>query len=247
MSTNTSNGKMGRRQAGVNGMRGRGRDGVGERMGGYRAIAPSEGPPRPAPADPRSESGGSAPSGTATAPAPAAYYPVPDTLAHLAGTWRVARSVRDLAGGDEGRFTGRTVFSPLEEGGPAGGGGLPDESGPAAGGGLLHEESGTFTWRGTARPAERTLRFLPGRAPGTADVRFADGRPFHVLDLSTGHWIADHPCAADLYRGEFTVSGPDRWRSVWRVRGPAKDLVLTTDYTRDLVAPEPAPEHRERQ
>jgi len=100
------------------------------------------------------------------------------------------------------------------------------------GGGLLHEESGTFTWQGVARPAERTLRFLPGGSPGTADVRFADGRPFHDLDLTTGRHVADHPCAADLYRGEFTVLDGDRWRTVWRVGGPAKDLVLTTDYAR---------------
>ncbi|MFI9613838.1 DUF6314 family protein [Streptomyces sp. NPDC052023] len=142
------------------------------------------------------------------------FWPVPDVLAYLAGQWQVRRTVRDLAGGDEGSFEGTTVFGPLQRGG------------------LLHEESGTFVWRGVARPAERTLRYLPGPARGTADVRFADGRPFHDLDLTTGWYVADHPCSADLYRGEFTVRDEARWRTVWRVRGPAKDLVLTTDYTR---------------
>ncbi|MER5995669.1 MULTISPECIES: DUF6314 family protein [Streptomyces] len=141
------------------------------------------------------------------------FWPVPDVLAHLRGRWRVERTVRDLASGDLGRFEGVTVFGPLE------------------GGGLLHRESGTFTWRGVARPAERTLRFLPGPG-GTARVRFADGRPFHDLDLSTGRHVADHPCSADLYRGEFTVRDEDHWRTVWRVRGPAKELELTTDYAR---------------
>ncbi|MEV5875939.1 DUF6314 family protein [Streptomyces sp. NPDC052101] len=143
------------------------------------------------------------------------FWPVSDVLAHLAGRWRVERSVRDLASGTEGHFSGVTVFGGLE------------------GGGLLHEESGTFTWQGVARPATRTLRFLPGPAPGTADVRFADGRPFHALDLTSGRYLAGHPCAADLYRGEFTVRDADRWRTVWRVGGPAKDLVLTTDYERE--------------
>ncbi|MGW3358427.1 DUF6314 family protein [Streptomyces bungoensis] len=142
------------------------------------------------------------------------FWPVADVLAHLAGRWRVDRSVRDLAGGDEGRFEGCTVFSPLPEGG------------------LLHEESGLFTWRGVERPATRTLRFLPGPGPGTADVRFADGRPFHHLDLGSGRYVAEHPCAADLYRGEFTVRDAGHWRSVWRVGGPAKDLLLVTDYAR---------------
>ncbi|MFC4467315.1 DUF6314 family protein [Streptomyces xiangluensis] len=142
------------------------------------------------------------------------FWPVADVLAYLAGSWRVERSVRDLASGEEGTFSGTTEFAPLEEGG------------------LLHHESGTFVWQGVARPAERTLRFLPGTTPSRADVRFADGRPFHDLDLTSGQHIADHPCAADLYRGEFTVSDADHWRTVWRVGGPAKDLVLTTDYTR---------------
>ncbi|MFR0353787.1 DUF6314 family protein [Streptomyces sediminimaris] len=143
-----------------------------------------------------------------------AFWPVPDVLAHLAGHWRVERTVRDLASGAEGRFGGTTVFSPLADGG------------------LFHQESGTFTWQGVSRPAERALRFLPGTPPGTADVRFADGRPFHHLDLTSGRYVADHPCAADLYRGEFTVRDADHWRTVWRVRGPAKDLVLVTEYAR---------------
>ncbi|MEY9489745.1 hypothetical protein RKD26_005539 [Streptomyces calvus] len=141
------------------------------------------------------------------------FWPVPDALDYLSGRWRAERSVRDLASGDRGRFTGTVDFGPLE------------------GGGLLHHESGAFTWRGVTRPAERTLRFLPGPG-GTADVRFADGRPFHDLDLGTGRYVADHPCSADLYRGEFTVRDAGHWRAVWRVRGPAKDLELVTDYAR---------------
>ncbi|MFD4563677.1 DUF6314 family protein [Streptomyces sp. NPDC058467] len=143
-------------------------------------------------------------------------WPVADVLAYLTGGWRVERAVRDLAGATEGRFTGTTVFSPLDDGAD----------------GLLHQESGTFVWQGTPRPAERTLRFLPGRAPGTALVQFSDGRTFHDLDLTTGRHVADHPCVADLYRGEFTVHAADHWRTVWRVGGPAKDLLLITEYER---------------
>ncbi|MET8894394.1 DUF6314 family protein [Streptomyces albogriseolus] len=142
------------------------------------------------------------------------FWSVPDVLAYLGGAWRAERVVRDLAGGDEGRFTGTVVFEPLEDGD-----------------GLLQRESGDFTWRGVTRPAERRLRFLPG-PDGTADVRFADGRFFHGLDLRSGRHIADHPCSADLYRGEFTVRDAGHWHTVWRVRGPAKDLELVTDYAR---------------
>ncbi|WP_395576549.1 DUF6314 family protein [Streptomyces sp. BK79] len=142
-------------------------------------------------------------------------WPVPDVLAYLAGRWRTERSVRDLASGATGRFEGTTAFDALD------------------GGGLLSRESGAFTWQGVTRPAGRTLRYAPGRAPGTADVCFADGRPFHDLDLASGRHMADHPCAADLYRGEFTVRDRDHWRTVWRVGGPAKDLLLTTEYVRE--------------
>ncbi|MFJ7124194.1 DUF6314 family protein [Streptomyces albogriseolus] len=141
------------------------------------------------------------------------FWPVPDALAYLAGRWRAERTVRDLASGDEGRFAGTVDFGPLEDGG------------------LLYRESGDFTWRGVTRPAGRTLRFLPG-PDGTADVRFADGRFFHGLDLRSGRHLANHPCSADLYRGEFTVRDARHWRTVWRVRGPAKDLELVTDHTR---------------
>jgi hypothetical protein len=150
----------------------------------------------------------------------AGFWPVTDVLAYLAGSWRVERTVRDLASAAEGTFSGTTVFEAQDK---------PDEGES----GLLHHESGTFVWQGVARPAERTLRFLPGDGPGRADVRFSDGRPFHDLDLTSGRHIADHPCAADLYRGEFTVHDTDRWRTVWQVGGPTKHLILTTDYTRD--------------
>ncbi|WAX80966.1 DUF6314 family protein [Streptomyces sp. KMM 9044] len=137
----------------------------------------------------------------------------------------MTRTVRDLAGGGLGRFEGTTFFGPLKGGGP------PED------GGLLHQESGTFTRQGVPRPTERTLRFLPatgrGAHPGGAvDVRFDDGRPFRRLDLSAGRCVADHRCAADLYRGESTLLDEDHWRTVWRVRGPAKDLVLDTGYVR---------------
>lgn len=52
------------------------------------------------------------------------FWPVPDVLAYLTGRWRVARSVRDLASGEQGEFTGTTVFTAEENGGLLEGGGL---------------------------------------------------------------------------------------------------------------------------
>jgi hypothetical protein len=144
----------------------------------------------------------------------ATYTPVPGLLAFLAGRWHVERTAEDLRGGARGHFTGTAEFT-------------------AAGEGLRHDEEGTFTWEGVARPAYRALRWLPGeRGAGSARVTFEDGRFFHDIDLSTGYAVADHPCALDLYRGEFAVRGPDLWSVVWRVAGPAKDLVLRTEHRR---------------
>jgi len=142
-----------------------------------------------------------------------AVHPVPDVLSYLAGRWRVHRSVADLGGGGRGVFEGTAAFT------------------GGADGVLCHAEEGTFTWRGTARPARRAHRYLP-LGDGTASVAFEDGRPFHLLDLRTGRWTARHPCAADRYLGRFTVLGPDRWQVVWTVRGPGKDVRMSTVHER---------------
>ncbi|MFF4694589.1 DUF6314 family protein [Streptomyces chattanoogensis] len=157
-----------------------------------------------------------APEARAAGPAP---YPVPDAAAYLAGGWRIERTVYDLRSGTEGSFRGTADFRP-----------------DAAGAGLLHTEEGELTWGGTVHPASRTLRLRP-RPDGTAEVFFADGRPFHDLDLHTGRWCAVHPCAADRYRGTFTVVTADEWRLEWRVGGPAKDQLLRSVYRRAPVTP----------
>ncbi|MFF4287724.1 DUF6314 family protein [Streptomyces sp. NPDC001633] len=142
------------------------------------------------------------------------FVPVPDVAGYLAGRWSIERTVRDLRTGTEGRFHGTADFRP-----------------DPAGGALLHVEEGELTWDGTAYPASRTLRLRP-RPDGSAEVDFADGRPFHALDLGTGHWNAVHPCAEDRYEGTFTVRSADEWHLEWRVTGPAKRQLLRTRYRR---------------
>ncbi|WP_126638198.1 DUF6314 family protein [Embleya hyalina] len=139
-------------------------------------------------------------------------YPVRDAAAYLAGHWIIHRTVIDELSGTEGSFAGTAEFRPAD-----------DE--------LLELESGEFEWGGVTNRASRSHRLVP-RADGTADVLFADGRPFHDLDLRTGHWSTRHPCAADLYDGEFTVVARNEWHLRWRVSGPAKTQLLTSVYRR---------------
>ena len=152
--------------------------------------------------------------------ADATPVPVPEVLAFLAGTWHVERELRD--GDRTGHFTGTAEFRPESDGSDNGGDGDGD---------WLHVEDGVMDWGEVSREAGRTLRLTP-HADGTADVFFADGRPFHTLDLRAGRWTAVHPCAADHYEGTFTVVSPDEWHLRWDVRGPAKDQLLDSVYTR---------------
>ncbi len=137
---------------------------------------------------------------------------VDDALSWLAGRWRLDRTVADLAGGRTGRFLGTGEFRPDA-------------------GGLRYHEAGTLEWAGHRGPAERTLRYR--RAGGSLlRVEFEDGRFFHDLDLTGGGWRVVHPCRADEYRGEFTVLGPDAFRQLWWVTGPAKRQRLETAFQR---------------
>jgi hypothetical protein len=138
---------------------------------------------------------------------------VPDATAYLVGRWSIDRVVVDERTGAQGTFTGTAEFRRVD-------------------GELLELESGEFVWGGVSNQANRTHRLVP-RPDGTADVLFADGRPFHDLDLRTGRWRTRHPCAADLYDGEFTVVSHDEWHLRWRVEGPAKTQVLTSVYRRN--------------
>ncbi|MFF4739880.1 DUF6314 family protein [Streptomyces sp. NPDC001262] len=151
--------------------------------------------------------------GTAPAAVPTSH-PVPDAVAYLAGHWSLDRTLIDLDTGSHGWFHGTAAFRPAA-----------DETH------VLHTEDGELSWNGTVNRAGRTLRMLPG-PDGTAAVMFADGRPFHHLDLRTGHWTARHPCGQDLYNGTYTVVSPDEWHLQWRTTGPAKNQELRSVYRR---------------
>lgn len=140
--------------------------------------------------------------------------PVPDPAAYLCGRWRIRRSIAD--GTRRGTFTGTATFVEGDTAQPPG---------------LRYREDGVLELGGHRGRAYRELTYLRA-ADGVLAVTFSDGRPFHDLDLRDGTWRAHHPCRADGYDGTFTVLSADHWRQVWRVRGPAKDQLIATDFHR---------------
>ncbi len=140
-------------------------------------------------------------------------YPIDDAVRYLTGSWSLRRRIEDLSHQVTGHFRGTAEFRPVP------------------GGGLLYRENGELEFGTHRGPAWRELRYLHGSA-GALRVEFDDGRYFHDLDLTSGHWAVRHPCRADQYRGEFQVDGPDQWWQDWRVDGPAKEQRLRTSFTR---------------
>ena len=133
------------------------------------------------------------------------------SLEALEGRWRLSRVIRN-ADGSEATLEGVTVFRREGDGARAGGGGLADASG-----------------RGAPLRATRRYLWAAGRRRGL-EVRFEDGRPFHTVPLGVARPEAAHDCAPDVYRVAYDFADWPRWRAVWRVTGPRKDYVMTSDY-----------------
>jgi hypothetical protein len=138
-----------------------------------------------------------------------------DTLAFVRGGWQLDRVLSDHRSGIEGRFTGHALVA----------------AAPGPPGEWQYTEQGELHFGAHTGPASRQLRYheLPD---GTVAVRFADGRPFYVLDLRSGHGQAEHLCGADHYELSHQVLGAHLLEERWRVRGPGKDYLAITCLTR---------------
>lgn len=137
---------------------------------------------------------------------------MPLTLADFAGTWRFRRHVAGPQGQTAARVAGLARFSRDAEG-------------------LVCDESGEMSVPGAA-PMRAGRRTLWNIEPGQIVIRFADGRPFHSFDPAAARPAASHECAPDLYRVAYDFSLWPHWQSIWRVTGPRKDYLMTTDYSR---------------
>jgi hypothetical protein len=135
-------------------------------------------------------------------------------LADFQGDWVFTRLVADPNGTPTARVEGIVSFRRGE-------------------GGLVAEERGRMRLEdGPELAAERrTIWRQDGRL---IRVFFGDGRPFHHFDPA-GATEAEHVCTPDLYRVAYDFGRFPNWRSVWRVTGPRKDYVMTTDHRRNAA------------
>ncbi|MEM7506346.1 MAG: DUF6314 family protein [Pseudomonadota bacterium] len=131
------------------------------------------------------------------------------TLSFFAGKWQMVRIIENVPEGVIGEFWGEAEFTP-------------------DGQGLTCAETGVLRFKGHDYHAERgSLWRFP--AEGHVEVQYEDGRPFH--DFIAEDPEAVHHCGDDLYRVSYDF-GANAWTSVWDVRGPDKDYVMTTRYLR---------------
>jgi hypothetical protein len=133
------------------------------------------------------------------------------SLASLEGRWRLARRIVN-ADGSEAVLEGETVFR-------------------RAGLRLIQEEEGWLRLPGGGAPLRATRRYLWTGAKGWLEVSFADNRPFHTVPLGVARPETVHLCDPDRYAVAYDFTGWPEWRSVWRVEGPRKDYVMTSDYS----------------
>lgn len=139
-------------------------------------------------------------------------FPVDDLIGFLNGDWVLRRRLVSLEPRQSGAAQGEANFR-------------------LSGDGLDYRETADVRFAGHAGRASREHRYRLVDQ-GCAEVFFADGRPFHRLDLRRGRWRVEHVCGEDVYRGSFRVLGPGLWVVRWKVRGPRKNLRITSVYER---------------
>ena len=160
----------------------------------------------------------------------ASYFAVSHLLPYLLGSWRLARYVTSVGGTAIATASGIATwrissfpewassissssvrFVEYEEGG--------EVVAAVAGGEIVSPFTQGYTYR-------------IGSEGHRADVYFRDGRFFHTVDLSFGRCSIEHACAPDKYAGEILALSPTTMRLIWRVSGPHKDHIITTELTK---------------
>ncbi len=131
--------------------------------------------------------------------------PAPRQLADFVGHWSLARVIRH-ADGRVDRFSGTATWH------------------TPVGGRAPYHETGTLTLDG-GMTLHADRRYVWDQ---DLQVWFADGGFFHAVPSLGG--CATHFCAPDTYDVAYDFGDWSRWQATWRVTGPAKDYVMTSQF-----------------
>lgn len=94
---------------------------------------------------------------------------------------------------------------------------------------LFWREHGLFRIEeGLAMTATRCYRWRFSK--GRIFVDYEDGAPF--LEFGVNDPRASHLCANDRYDVTYSFMLPKRWTAQWRVLGPRKDYLSSSEMTR---------------
>lgn len=131
----------------------------------------------------------------------------------FAGDWHLSRVLTDRLGTMNGSLEGTATLRPADT-----------ET-------LVYTETGDLTLAtGAVLRAERSYRW---RWEGDrVVVTFADGADFHDFRPEGQSPGTAHLCGADLYEVTYDLRGWPRWEATWEVRGPKKNYLSVSRYTR---------------
>lgn len=134
-------------------------------------------------------------------------------FADFAGQWSIDRVISDKRAGSMARFTGVAGLTPDQ-------------------GGLRYAEKGQLVLAGAA-PITAERQYIWHPQDGGVDVFFDDGRFFHRFYFSNSAKAA-HWCDPDQYDVEYEFADWPKWTATWAVKGPRKDYVMTSRYSRSV-------------
>ena len=131
----------------------------------------------------------------------------------LAGPWRLARKIDDHLAGQVVTLAGTASFTPYD-------------------GGLLQRDAGQLCLPDGQR-MEAAQSYIWRFEADEAWMDYADGRPFISLAAPFGVVDSAHLCGDDHYDVRFDFRQAGDWTSTWRVKGPRKNYVMQSAYSRE--------------
>jgi hypothetical protein len=143
------------------------------------------------------------------------------TIFHsLTGSWVLSRTIPHY-----GAMVGKAIFSPI-----------PSEKQL-----LYYRESGIMTTEDTKTAYEFFKDYLYAHPTGSEIIIYFNETPkrvYHRLNLNqNAQCKADHQCNLDSYHGwyDFKNITLGRFQIVQQVKGPKKDYIITTQFSRSSL------------